>query len=371
MGMAFNMQINKNFPGGNINVIDISSNKIKLEQEIRDTTEWWFYWSFCVENPDAGDYLFEFTNGEVVGPWGPAISFDRITWDWSFSALSRTAFKYTFTGLEKKVYFSFSLPYQLDDFKRRLCGKNDKIEVTRLTKSERGLSVPLLKFGNGIKNIFFTARSHACESVANYVLEGVIFCLLLPENEALLKDYTFHVIPFLDIDGVENGDQGKCRDPYDHNRDYTDRPIYNSIKALIDYSNAHKPDIYVDFHCPGPGFHRYSSGSDRDNYPHFVKSQPLVKKQVEKLGTLLNEVTVYNKHSDAIVYSPEHDIDIGVDWLIEEEMNGSSCSFFVSRGCSLAVILEIPYFGTKDCVYTQDNTFNFGVDFGKAFMKLI
>ena len=405
------MYIHKDFPGGNINLISISANKIQLEQEIRDTTEWWFYWSFCVENPSAGEYLFEFTNGDVIGPWGPAVSFDRITWDWSFTAASRSSFTFTFTGVESRVYFSFSLPYQLADFHRRIVGFNcqskspasksrvggrlnlltdqskspasksrvdgglnsltENVIISEFTISEKGRKIPLLRFGDGIRNIFFTARSHACESVANYVLEGVITSLLKSGNEKIREDYTFHVIPFLDIDGVEEGDQGKCRDPHDHNRDYTDKPIYNAISALMDYTLKYKPLLYIDFHCPGPGFHRYASGSDRDNYPHFVKSQPSVKAQIEKLGFILHEITLNNKNSNPILYTPEHDIDIGVDWLIPEEMIGSSCSFFVSQGAKLSVILEMPYFGTRDCIYTRDNTFNFGIDFGKAIMRYL
>jgi hypothetical protein len=365
------VQIHNDYPGGNIKLVDISNNTIRLEQELRDTTIWWFYWSFCAQNLKPGEYVFEFTNGDVVGPWGPAISHDRITWDWSYSAISRSAFKHTFTDAQKPVYFSFSLPYQLADFDRRISRFAEKIQRRTLVKSEQNRPVPLLLFGSGAGNIFFTARSHACESVAGYVLEGIISYLLTQSDKKLFDDYSFHVIPFIDIDGVENGDQGKCRHPHDHNRDYTDKPVFKSTAALMDYARLHNPDIFIDFHCPGPGFSRYQSGSDRDNYPHFVKGQPSLLKQVEALGKLLGDITQEDSNDGRIVYNPVHDIGMGEDWLMPDEMIGSSCSFFTGLGAGLATIMEVPYFGTKKCVFTQENTFKFGQDFGKAIEKVL
>lgn len=61
-----------------------------------------------------------------------------------------------------------------------------------------------------------TARHHACESTGNYVLEGVLEELIksLPNNLSVM------CVPFVDYDGVVNGDQGKNRFQHDHNRDY-------------------------------------------------------------------------------------------------------------------------------------------------------
>ena len=44
-----------------------------------------------------------------------------------------------------------------------------------------------------------------------------------------IPNYLVYVIPFVDIDGVENGDQGK-QAPHDHNRDYINSPIYPETK---------------------------------------------------------------------------------------------------------------------------------------------
>ena len=60
-------------------------------------------------------------------------------------------------------------------------------------------------------------------------------------------------IPFMDKDGVEDGDQGKLRRPHDHARDYAGDAVYPSVRAL----KACLPDwadgrlrIAIDLHCP-------------------------------------------------------------------------------------------------------------------------
>jgi hypothetical protein len=59
-------------------------------------------------------------------------------------------------------------------------------------------------------------------------------------------------VPFMDKDGVESGDQGKNRDPHDHNRDYNAKPLYPEVAALMKLGDALKPHVRaaMDLHCP-------------------------------------------------------------------------------------------------------------------------
>lgn len=43
------MNIHCDFVGGNIKILSISETDVYLENEIRDSSEDWFYWAFCVE----------------------------------------------------------------------------------------------------------------------------------------------------------------------------------------------------------------------------------------------------------------------------------------------------------------------------------
>ena len=72
------------------------------------------------------------------------------------------------------------------------------------------------------------------------------------------KRVEFFVVPFVDKDGVEDGDQGKNRRPHDHNRDYGgradgDHSIYASTRALrerIPAWSGGKLRVALDLHCP-------------------------------------------------------------------------------------------------------------------------
>ena len=64
--------------------------------------------------------------------------------------------------------------------------------------------------------------------------EGVLDELL--ENP--IPDSRILCVPFIDYDGVIDGDQGKERGPHDHNRDYLplrENSIYPECIAIMDY----------------------------------------------------------------------------------------------------------------------------------------
>jgi hypothetical protein len=50
------MKISSNYTGGNIKLLSADDGTVKLEQELRGTTKWWFYWNFRVKGI-AGIYL--------------------------------------------------------------------------------------------------------------------------------------------------------------------------------------------------------------------------------------------------------------------------------------------------------------------------
>jgi len=116
------ISITSNYAGANIRVVHIQDDVVSLEQELRDSTDWWFYWSFAVEAAQDRMITFKFTNGEVIGPWGPSVSKDGVEWEWldpSRQLTERTSFQYHLQP-GRKVYFSYCIPYQLH--RKRMCG---------------------------------------------------------------------------------------------------------------------------------------------------------------------------------------------------------------------------------------------------------
>lgn len=356
------IEITAAYPGGNIKVGSVEPSAIYVEQELRDTTEWWFYWNFHIRFAKTEEVTIRFSNGEVIGPWGPAMSLDGIHWSWlgKESLIDREAFRYKPNKPNESVYFAFCIPYLLDDFLRfyERYGSHPLVVQKELTRSEAGRSIPLLMIGNqnASKDILFTCRHHACEATGSYVLEGVL-SYLLDKSSSVLDNYLISVIPFIDLDGVEEGDQGKARKPHDHNRDYTDTPLYRSIQALTDYAMNLNLIVGLDFHAP------YKWG-DRNDYPFFVKQRFPIKEEIEKLGLHLQQITLANSKPGRIVYDPRYDIEKGQEWNVDNPTTSSA--FFIRHSARLAATLEFPYFGSEGQIMTQTTMRDFGKDLGRA-----
>lgn len=277
------MEIISNYPGGNIRFLGMCKKdnltEVYLEQDLTGCSRWWFYWNFKVVNPPKSPVMFCFLNNEVVSPKGCAVSLDGTNWEYCEKAyIDGTHFVFDFSADSSDRYFAFSLPYQLKNFE--LFYDCIKANVSRnvLTRSENGAEIPILTYGEGKNDIVITARHHCCESTASYALEGLVSETL--DDAELLRNYHFHIIPFIDIDGVENGDQGKDRIPHDHNRDYSENPIYNSTKAIYKYCEKLNIIVFLDFYSPW-------KWGGADDIPHLhlseIKSNDLQKAFVRNL----------------------------------------------------------------------------------------
>jgi hypothetical protein len=119
--------------------------------------------------------------------------------------------------------------------------------------------VELIRLGGGRgqpgSKALVTVRHHACEMMASYVAEGLIEGFLADsETGHWLRDHVdCAVVPMVDRDGVEDGDQGKNRLPHDHKADYHGASIYPEVAALREFVarwSGGKPDVTFDLHNP-------------------------------------------------------------------------------------------------------------------------
>ncbi|MHB1485001.1 MAG: M14 family zinc carboxypeptidase [Saccharofermentanales bacterium] len=384
------MRIETDYPGANIKVVSIQDHIIEMEQDLRDTTVWWFYWNFAMHLSEdfAGDITFKFLNGEVIGPWGPAVSYDNIKWHWlgNESLVSRSSFVYRPDKPHRVVYFAFSLPYQLSHFELfyQKFKENKFLNKNTLCVSEKGRQVPILTVGNPLagQDIFITCRHHSCESIASYVLEGFLTHLLerdLPFMSPLLRHYMIHVVPFVDLDGVENGDQGKSRFPHDHNRDYTEKPAYKVTSAIMDYVKSLNLMIGIDIHS----LFKWGELSD---YPLFMRNLPQHDGEVKKLGNIFRAICQENPNKEKVVYEQIYDKFPWDPWGIQQSQNGTysnipefiatarqgedmssnASGFYLQSGAKLGFTFETPYFGLENNKITAASALSIGRDFAKA-----
>jgi len=123
----------------------IQGDTVLVHQDLRDTQGDSFYWYFRVRGATGRTLTFQFTQGNVIGVRGPALSTDHgKTWKWlGKAAVSDTSFQYTFPRDVKEVRFCFTMPYvesNLREFLSRYTG-NSHLRAGVLCKTRKGRDV--------------------------------------------------------------------------------------------------------------------------------------------------------------------------------------------------------------------------------------
>jgi len=181
------LEIDCNFPGGNIIVDKVDGDEIVLRPDLRDTATHWFYWYFAVSGAAGRTLTFTFdVDGWIIGVRGPAVSTDKgVTWNWlGTGAVKDKSFNYKFPDDAGEVRFSVGMPYVQAHLDRFLKRYNDNKSIVRevLCTTTKGRNVELLRLGcinaEPRMRVLFTARHHACEMMADYSIEGIIATVL-------------------------------------------------------------------------------------------------------------------------------------------------------------------------------------------------
>ncbi len=366
--MASEPVIDADFPGGNIVLERIENDAVYLRQDLRDTEGWWFYWYFRVRGAAGQTLTFNFTNRNVIGLQGPAISLDEgSTWSWlGRQAVSGTSFSYTFGADADDVRFAYAMPYTEADLNRFLATheNNPHLKVETLTQDRSGRDVELLRAGKldgePRYRVALTARHHACETMASWALEGILDAVLSDTEDGrwFRENVEVVAVPFMDKDGVEAGDQGKNRRPYDHARDYTGEPIYPTVQALKDFLPAWsegKLRIALDLHCP------YIR--DDDIFWVLNPDEPY-QANTRAFLSVLSDV-----QQGPLTYSPANDRLWPRGWGDREKTN-----FGWTRtvpGVQVSTALEMPYSTNAGMQVTPDNARAFGQDIAAAVRQYL
>jgi hypothetical protein len=365
------MSVDAHFPGGNIIVERIEGDTVCLRPDLRDTEGWWFYWSFRVRGVRGRTLTFRFSGGNPIGVRGPAVSTDAgRTWSWlGAEAVTDASFQYTFAAQAREVRFCFAVPYQeenLKEFLARYQG-SPNVALRELCQTKKDRPVERVHVGrldgNPTYRVLLTARHHACESMANYVMEGVLEAALA-DNEGgywFRRNVEIMAVPFVDKDGVVDGDQGKNRRPRDHNRDYAGPSVHPSVAALRtfvpNWSNG-RLRVALDLHCPyirGPYNEViYIAGSEDER----------MWQEQSRFGRLLETV-----QSGPLVYRASDNLPFGKAWNTSANTGGNkSFSQWAAglEGIRLEASFEIPYANAGGQPVTPDSARVFGHSLAKA-----
>ena len=372
-----NPVLSADFPGGNVRVLGIEGDTVRLAPDLRETQRFWFFWRFRASFPAAGTWRFEFPDGNCVGTRGPAVRrAGERGWRWlSGDALheSDRVFEWTSAGPET-VEFCQCIPYQgadFDAFAASFAG-DPRVTVSELGRSRAGRSVPLLRLREGepAQAVLFSCRHHAQESMASFALEGLLRALASDEPWAAAFRRSFEVlaVPLVDRDGVEDGTQGKNRIPHDHNRDYgaAGGHLYPECAALERLLDERRPAAVLDLHCP------YIRGGETSEYAYLVGIQAeRLRPAQAAFGALLE------KHCPPEApYFAADTLPFGALWNQPTDFSGGSGMGFSRWAAAkpwprLASGLEIPFANFREKTQTPDTVRAFGRGIAAALAEFL
>ncbi len=361
------IKIVSDYPGGNILVHEITKDTVRVSPDLSETNGEWFYWNFKITGIQGKTITFKFDSfkwEQIFSKFGPAYSINNDnTWKWyGEQGVGKKSFTYSFTEQDTTAYFSMAFPYTEKDLNKFLSGLRYResilMDTLCISPEDRAIEKLIIKPGVGEPSykVLITARHHACETMASYELEGIVQSILNERGlDYLRNNVEFMIIPFMDKDGVENGEQGKNRDPRDHNRDYSGDPIHNStatLRNIIPEWSQGKLKIALDLHCPLlKGEHSEYIFLVGSPFPKTEKNQLQFTKLLEE--NTIGELSFYKKYF----------LSFGVRWNVANSYSkGDSFTAWAAKlpDVSLSTSLEFPYANVSGTMISKDGAREFG-----------
>ena len=363
------IKIVSDYPGGNILVHEITKDTVRVSPDLSETQGEWFYWNFKVTGVKGKTITFKFDPfkwEQIFSKFGPAYSINNDhTWKWyGENRVDKNSFTYSFAEQDTIAYFGMAFPYTEKELNKFISGLRyrESILTDTLCMSPENRAVEKLTIKPAVDEpaykVLITARHHACETMASFELEGIIQSILNERGlDYLRKNVEFIIIPFMDKDGVENGEQGKNRDPRDHNRDYSGDPIHNStatLRNMIQKWSQGKVKIALDLHCPLlKGEHQEYIFIVGNSVPKMEKNQLEFAKFLEDNTT--GELSFYKRSF----------LPFGVRWNVAGSYSkGGKFSDWAARlpGVSLSASIEFPYASVSGTMISKRGFMHIGYD---------
>lgn len=333
------LTVDSDFEGGSGMVSEIDPEKqiIRIEPTDHPGKGWRCWWYVKIEGFQSDSKL---TVNVGNAPWATPdrahFRFDdEKTWQHSATGIREgKQISYTIPTIsrQKILYVAWGPPFVPSDAEKlvnAVSQQHENATAFELCKTREGRSTPALLISapkspdmKARDVIWIQARQHAWESGSSWVAKGAIDWLVSDDSKAtkLRKRAEIIVVPIMDIDNVARGAGGKSQKPQDHNRDWSDKPHWNSVRAaqaqILEADQDGKLALFIDLHNPGAN----------DRFPYFYTPpkeslSPLGGKNLGRfLADAKTEITGPLKFTGRAVesgakYDPEAWTAISKNWV--------------------------------------------------------
>src|SRR5256885_805415 len=169
------IRIDARFPTGNGVLMTAPDGTPMLDRDSRDSTGDRWYWHVRLRADTDTVARVRLARPGLLGRYGPAVRRDG-RYEWSYTTPQQDGWFAVPVTASSDIRLCATLPYglaELDAFRRRT---TPDVTWRTLAASERHLPVPMLAAvaSEAPHLLLLTARHHACEATASYVLEGAV-----------------------------------------------------------------------------------------------------------------------------------------------------------------------------------------------------
>ncbi|MCE9678433.1 M14-type cytosolic carboxypeptidase [Shewanella sp. AS1] len=259
------MLINANFDGGNIVVINQDSPE-NVQLEIRPDAggEFYQWFNFKLQGAVGQRYTLNITNaGTASYPKGweeyqAVATYDRQQW---FRLPTRYQDGVLTISLEldcDAIQIAYFAPYSYERHQDLLSAVqvHPLVALEHLGATLDGRDMTLVKVGNGDEdkaNIWITARQHPGETMAEWLVEGLINSLLDSDNptaKSLLDKANFYIVPNMNPDGSVRGHLRTNAIGVNLNREWQNPSLEKSpeVYYVVEKMKQTGVDLYYDVH---------------------------------------------------------------------------------------------------------------------------
>ena len=248
----------------------------------------------------------------------------------------RVAFEVPPAG--NNVSVAFCYPYDLAELESLLNDLPAKPQETIVAVTSRSRLIKRYRFpaakpacrGAVEKppGIYIIARQHSGETPGTWAMDGIF--RFLANGGA--PDIEWWLVPFVDLDGVQDGNYGKDALPYDFNRAWGKLPMRPELKGLqrdiSTFSTVTSPCALLDLHAPG-----HNEDGIYTHLPHEGRPDDQ-RKRVQQWAECLHKRLVEVMGRDEEAYYHE------MNYISRWDKNNTVCSWAWDE-------LKLPAFGTE------------------------
>ena len=263
------MRITANFDAGNIDVISLEDKKnIQLAIRPDEGGEFFQWFNFRLEGEINEQYVLNILNaGQAAFPAGwedyqAVASYDREYWFRLPTSYQDGKLTINVEMEYDSIQIAFFAPYSYERHQDLLAAVQMHPFVTLEhlgdTLDKRDLTLVKISDGDSNsednkRNIWITARQHPGETMAEWLVEGLIYSLLDGDNatgKLLLDKANFYIVPNMNPDGSVRGHLRTNAVGTNLNREWSNPSLEKSPEVfyVINKMEATGVDLFYDVH---------------------------------------------------------------------------------------------------------------------------